>query len=216
MSMTAYIRLTLAVATGFAALALGACGGGMRIHRQPDARSEVAPATGDVRETPTMTSTDAATGPEASDAEPATDSHDASWQDVGTDAPVATATETATATDGGARDGASEAAPVDAPPGMLDGGCAAGQHAMYTAPGCGPKAQLVCVDDTKNTCAMLNYYCDCDGVTTKEVGGCGGISPLPYSQRGACKPDGSTDGEIPCRMDLSKFTCAPSSPPVSA
>jgi hypothetical protein len=112
--------------------------------------------------------------------------------------------------DGGAPDTPLDAPWADTDPGVLDGGCAPGQHVLYTAPGCGAAARPQCVYDTKDACGMLNYYCACDGVTTKSMGGCGGISPEPYLFQGACKLDAGTDAESPCRMELSEFTCAPS------
>jgi hypothetical protein len=198
-----YARFTPAHAALPFLLALGGCGDDSRGPTRSDASTDAVPgastqdatpststATATTTTTSTVTATDAAPV-DTPPVEPLADASPAFLDGVGPDAPL-------------------DAPWADSAAGVLDGGCLPGQHVLYTTPGCGAAAHPQCVYDANDACAMLNYYCACDGVTTKTVAGCGGISVEPYLYQGACKVDADVDAEAPCRMELSEFTCAPS------
>ena len=193
MSAASYARTTVAIGSLLGALVLGGCAHSTSGDALIDASSDVAPASDTVTSTATATSTATST--------------DGGVVDPSPDAPLVD--EAPGATDGGSLDRSPDEPLRDASLDLPDGGCPAGQYMSYATPGCGAAAQRVCVDDRLEACAMLNYYCECDGVTTHMVGGCHGVSDKPYLHQGACKVDAATDAEAPCRMELEVFTCQP-------
>lgn len=93
-----------------------------------------------------------------------------------------------------------DAAPMDSAPDqpwvrpdadVTDGGCPSGYFPAYLEPGCGAEARLACAADIMEACAMLLRFCACDGITTFERAGCGGLSDRPYLHEGPCRTDAS-------------------------
>ena len=193
MSVASCARMTVAIGLLLGMLQLGGCADSTSRAALIDAGSDVAMASNTVPATTTTTSTATSTDGGLVDPSP-----DAPW-----------VVEAPGAVDCGSLDRSSDEPMSDVSSDLSDGGCPAGQYMSYATPGCGAAAQPVCVDDTLGTCAMLNYYCECDGVTTHMVGGCGGVSDKPYLHQGACKVDAAIDAEAPCRMELEVFTCQP-------
>jgi hypothetical protein len=73
-------------------------------------------------------------------------------------------------------------------------GCNPAWHIDYSTPGCGDQAVPICSQPTMDTCARLDYFCDCDGNTTIE-GTCG-FSPVPYLYAGPCRADAGPDAPV--------------------
>jgi hypothetical protein len=91
-----------------------------------------------------------------------------------------------------ALDTAADVTPIPPDAGPDGSSCLPPATISYSAPGCGMNARPNCGGPALDACALLTFYCGCDGKTTV-TGGCN-WSNEPYLYAGPCRDGGAADG----------------------